>query len=569
MVIDLNNLSLEEVQLLNDVSIEIKEDFHELLDVLYNDIDCNIDWLLNSVFSRNNYLSNVFLDLCYLELIKRTLKVRKVRKVIVGNRAQKLVFTDFCRNYKLDIIVHCHASLWSAIKNYSLPFRHILENILRSIQFLIYKDKKRLIRDFDTEGIIILDTFLMPSMISNGEYVDRYYNGLTENLPNKIKKRVYFAPILTHGINTSALKTMHELKNNQFIFNFDYLNLSDYLYAITSPLRILRKRLDHYYFHGYKITNILKNDIYRNIANPSSFQGILTYLFFRRLKLSKVRIELVIDWFENQVVDKGFNKGRSDYYPMTRSIGYEGYIVSNEFYFHHRPTEAEFRNGVIPDKIAVIGTGLCDDICKYYNPLPVITAPAFRYSKISSVSQTQQVHKKNRHIILAALPVNLNYAKDIICMLNDALRDEDNNIEKIIVNYHPALNINRLVYLIEDWIDKYDINDESFSSLIGKIDIVVSNSSSTCVESLAYGVPVIIIGSRNGITQNPIPDSLPKYMWEICYSVDEFNLALKRLVSTIDTKQKSKYDEIARDIRKNYFEPVTKEGVHRFLELKD
>jgi hypothetical protein len=96
---------------------------------------------------------------------------------------------------------------------------------------------------------------------------------------------------------------------------------------------------------------------------------------------------------------------------------------------------------------------------------------------------------------------------------------------------------------------------------------VVSNSSSTCVESLVYGIPVIIAGSKNGITQNPIPDSIPKCIWELCYSVDEFNLAIKRLLSTMDKNRVMKYNEIAKDIQKKYFEPVTKKGVMKFLQI--
>ena len=83
MTVDLNNLSLEENKLFNDISIDLKEDFHALLDRLYDDIDCNIDWLVNSLFSRNNYFSNIFIDLCYLEFLKRILlEAQKLRRTV-------------------------------------------------------------------------------------------------------------------------------------------------------------------------------------------------------------------------------------------------------------------------------------------------------------------------------------------------------------------------------------------------------------------------------------------------------------------------------------------------------
>ena len=567
MTVDLNNLSIEENKLFNDISIDLKADFHALLDRLYDDIDCNIDWLVNSLFSRCNHFSNIFIDLCYLEFLKRTLKIKKIKRVIVRNRAQKSVFSDYCKINELDIIVDCHESLWLIAKNYLTPLHHTFLNFKTSVSMIINKDRNRIIRDYNTDEIIILDTFVIPSMISNGVYIDRYYGDLIKYLPSEIKEAVYYAPTFVGFGNISLHKVLSELKNNQFIFKFDYLRMSDYLYALTSPFRILRKRLGNYYFHGFKINTILNNDIYYNIANPSSFEGILNYLFFKRLKLSKVKIKLVIDWFENQAVDKGFNKGKNDFYPRTRSIGYEGFIVSNEYYFRHRPTKAEYLNGVVPNIIAVTGIGLCNDIRKYYNSLPVITAPAFRYNKISSAKETNYPKEKSKFIILAALPISIDYAKDIISLLNDVLSEKNNKIDRIIVNYHPSLNINLIKYLIDVWKDSYEISKESFSTLIHDVDVVVSNSSSTCVESLIYGIPVIIAGSKNGITQNPIPDTIPKYIWELCYSVDEFNLAIKRLLSTMDKNRVMKYNEIAKDIQKKYFEPVTKKGVMKFFQI--
>ena len=152
-------------------------------------------------------------------------------------------------------------------------------------------------------------------------------------------------------------------------------------------------------------------------------------------------------------------------------------------------------------------------------------------------------------------------------MLNEALNYKDNNIEKIIINYHPVLKINEIEYLIKDWDKKYEISSKSFSSLIEKVDIVVSNSSSTCVESIIYSVPVIIVGSRNNVTQNPIPNAIPRYIWELCYSVEQFNLALKKLVLTVDNNRIRKFNKIAMDVQKNYFESVSKDSVMKFLQI--
>ena len=68
-ILDLNNLSIEHNKLLNDISVEIKSDYHALINLIYSKADNNIYWYVNSLLSRNNFVSEVFLNLCYLELV--------------------------------------------------------------------------------------------------------------------------------------------------------------------------------------------------------------------------------------------------------------------------------------------------------------------------------------------------------------------------------------------------------------------------------------------------------------------------------------------------------------------
>ena len=96
---------------------------------------------------------------------------------------------------------------------------------------------------------------------------------------------------------------------------------------------------------------------------------------------------------------------------------------------------------------------------------------------------------------------------------------------------------------------------------------MIGNTSSTCMEALAYGVPVVIAGSRTGLTQNPIPDTVPTIMWELCYTVDEIHQSIIKLCIDADDIKRKEYAQIAKDIRKDFFEPITQDGVYQFLNL--
>ncbi len=89
--------------------------------------------------------------------------------------------------------------------------------------------------------------------------------------------------------------------------------------------------------------------------------------------------------------------------------------------------------------------------------------------------------------------------------------------------------------------------------------MVISTSSSTCVESFAYGVPVIVVGSRNNVTQNPIPGSIPKCISELCYSVYEFNLAIEYYINRLD-EENNKHKKIGLQIREGIFNFLNIEG---------
>ena len=88
---------------------------------------------------------------------------------------------------------------------------------------------------------------------------------------------------------------------------------------------------------------------------------------------------------------------------------------------------------------------------------------------------------------------------------------------------------------------------------------MMGNASSTCMEALARGRFVLIVGNLHGLTQNPIPDSIPKELWKICYTCNDTAKALQQF-SKINI---SKVDY--QSIRYNYFTPLTKDNLNNLV----
>ena len=63
-ILDLNNLSITDLKLLDKLHSQLIKEYHDFIEELYHDTGAGIDWLVNTLLSRNNHLSNVFLYFC-------------------------------------------------------------------------------------------------------------------------------------------------------------------------------------------------------------------------------------------------------------------------------------------------------------------------------------------------------------------------------------------------------------------------------------------------------------------------------------------------------------------------
>ena len=466
--ININNLSLNHINLLNEICEEFKEDYHKLVESIYKETDGSLDWLVSSLLSRNIYMSNLFTDLCYMELIKLVVKKEFIKLVIVKTTSQKIVLTKYFNIMNKKVLVKCSETNFSRIKIFLLPFYFILRNIYTSICLIIVKNPARLKSIDNIIGIKLLDIYFINSMFKDGVFSDRYYNGLSEHLNKEEKKSLFFVPTLTTRNNLKEIINICVKSEKNFLFKFDLLHYSDYLFALLSPIRIKKISFNDFKFNGMNIGPILKADYYRNISNESSFEGILNYLFFKRLKESGFKLLLVVNWFENQVVDRGFNKGVRDFFPQVCNVGYQGFIIPYNFFLHFQPSQLEYETGVIPNEIAVVGVGLKNNVRRFCPQIEVKIAPAFRYSNMYLQNFEVSKNMVRAPEILVTLPLSLDESLDIISLLINVEKSGlFQNIQVKIVP-HPAFNINNHRKSKRTILEKFKVVYAPFSDLISK-----------------------------------------------------------------------------------------------------
>ena len=102
---------------------------------------------------------------------------------------------------------------------------------------------KRILSD---APITLIDTFVLNnggadegSINNDGEYKDRYYPGLMEQLTEEEKSNLFYLPTSV-GFN-NPIKAFRLIRSSKspFIIHDDYLKISDYFLALKHPFKLL------------------------------------------------------------------------------------------------------------------------------------------------------------------------------------------------------------------------------------------------------------------------------------------------------------------------------------------
>jgi hypothetical protein len=394
---------------------------------------------------------------------------------------------------------------------------------------------------------------------------DRYDPGILDVLSESEKSQICFVPSI-YGYRTwDFLATIKHLRKSRknFILKEDHLRLKDYLYAWDHFFRVRALEVEPHNFHGVNISPLIHEEIGRLREFDSSFVALLNYSFARRLKQAGVKLRLVIDWFENQIIDRGWNAGFRSYFPNTLTKGYQGFVITPHYLCMY-PTKEEKRNEVIPEKISVIGRGLVHSARRFCSDLDVSEAPAFRYQHLWGERRSSP--DTNTFVVLVPLPVLLPEADHILRLLADYEKLLGNGV-RIWVKPHPTTTASEIKKTLgPEWPVRFELVEADFEECLEGANLLVSSMSSTCLEAMAKGIPVIVVGNRFGLTHNPIPEAIRGELFRLCFTRKEVADAIKTFHSR-SPEEIRKQERMGTKIREQFFEPVTLEGVRHFLEL--
>lgn len=573
-VLDLCELTADDNRRLNAVAVEIREEFNALVEAVGLAHESDIDWMVSSLASRNKYISPLFERCCQLALIDSVLESgRPVAEIRTRDRALAAVLADHFRKRGAAVSVVCAEPASARLKRAVTPFYHWMRACVWLGLRCLGRSREAGLRIPRDKPITLLDTFVLKSNVGEGgsiherKYRDRYYPGLLDALSESERANIFYCPGFLGFSNPLEAFGLVRGSTDRFIIPDDLLKISDYLWCLSYPVRLFRLAIPSVSFRGWNVTSAARQERRLNSCNESSLLGLLNYRFAFRIAEAGIQVKLLVDWNENQLLDRGLIAGFRRFQPGTSITGYQGYIVATNLHIYVRPTAQECRSGAAPHRIAVIGQGLLREVREWSPECDVVVAPAFRFAQVWAPRKGNLAG--DEFTVLVGLPIGLKGSREILELLTAALRRGGLTGVRFWLKPHPTVRPER----IEPWLDgeflrSDDIKTGSFEECIGGANLLIGNASSTCVEALAKGVPVIVVGVRLGINENPIPAGVARDMWRLCSTADELVQGIGFFQRGAATAGPA-YDELSRQIRKEYFEPVTDGGIRRFLQIED
>lgn len=571
--LDLTRLTPLQSIRFNQVAADIRIAYNDAIAGLARAYPKDLAWQLSSLTSRHSNLSFTFLRCCQLALVQDYL-MRGVRigHVVTDSRAMQQVLVKYLGTKGAGVRVIVKRSLQAWLIQRLRPWKYLLSVMLHTFAQGLCARVTRPRPSPERPPLTLLDCFVLPGSFSDGVvYQDRYYPGVLDYLRDPEKERTFYLPTFV-GVGLLAYGGLYRKirrPENRFLLREDYLCLKDYVSAFGAMGRVsaLTRALPSgkHQFLGFDLAPLLLEEIAQTRTNGSSFLAFLNYRLAQRLSERRVSVRLVVDWNENQVIDKGFVKGFHDFHPGTPVIGYRGFIVDPGFHIYLHPTRAEIEAGFIPDELRVIGEGLVPRIKEFAPELTVKSAPAFRFSELWGERSTSGVSQNS--YVLVALPIHRESMQGILSLIDRALENPALQKIDLALKPHPIYDEKQVRRMFPGpWRKNLFFVSGDFNECLDRATVLIGNYSSTCVEALARGIPTVVVGGQSGFTHNPVPPEIPKSIWALCYQADELTDAVTRFFHRSPEEIES-YRRLGESIRERYFTKVDRDSVREFLRL--
>lgn len=301
--------------------------------------------------------------------------------------------------------------------------------------------------------------------------------------------------------------------------------------------------------------------------NVSAFNTLISQVWSRvpiRMLEAGVRPSLVVDWFENQPLDKALFIGFKRACPDITVIGARLFLpyANNVNLF---TTRGEQIAGVASPMNWICGNRMVGLFSAYDDIGSYTVVPALRYKYLYDESLPDEEGRSLVLFLTSSPQESVNILK---CVLGEPSMLAK-KFKNIIIKPHQALGGDFVTLVNEKWpeIGQLPIiwENQPSCALLRQAKLVVTSGSGVALEAICYGVPVVIVGRLAGLDMNPLED-VDSEVWRLLYDSASFCSSLEEWLPFLPNFDERK--KIGESVRNSYFQRVTSETMSAFNEYQ-
>ena len=476
-------------QIFYEVFIHNRKKFTLWVDKIGKKNRNDIDWWSTLPSLRDPYTNNL---LNYISIIDTISKIKfKNLKIITRSYEMKRILEKNFNNKKINIKVTYQKEKVKVISNF---LKSIIFQIIIYFYINLFFKKKKVEK---SQKITLVDTFITLNERQNSNY----YPKDIKNFKGKRSIKILIVPTFIPTLNIFKLfKIINNLpeKRKNYLFKEHYIKINDLFFSFFHILRRNKFLKRKFNYKKIDLSKLISEEIKNYGDFNSIIIGILNYKFFKRLYENEINIYKSINWFENQIIDKGWNLGFRSFFQKFEhnSFGYQDFNRHFNL-INHSPSESENKSRVTPNNIIVISKYFIKVTKEFYKKQKTTVAESWRFRKILK-SKIRPLNKRNKILFILCgikqIDEQLLKMAIEICLKNTKV--------KIYIKNHPILDLKKIncfsslpKNLIVIYGDLQKILNRCYVS-------ITSGPSSAILEGACMNTPLILPEIEPGVKEN-------------------------------------------------------------------
>lgn len=501
-------------------------------------------WWLSLISEKNPLKSDSYHNLVKLLTILKFRKKYKCKNIILDIKSPELSYSimhdskngqydcdDFKKNYRMMLQIVCF--LLNFLKGIKYYFNTIYKIFVATVVIKRLNFRKEILKKVKYLAITYFPLIDRESL-KKKKFINKYYGLLQTALENRYKDKLIWLA-MTSRIDDFSFKESIKLGRQINMWSYplyfleEWITLKDlfivmiqYIYFTMKcilKMPYLSKKFE-YSENGINIWKIFEDDWFSSFAGGTLMSGIFNFIAFRNIS-NMLKTGTVVTYLaENQAWERAMNFTFHDN-KSQKVIGILHTTVPLLFltFFDsrddlHKESETGFTMPK-PDYLA----------CNGRIPLKLFRESgwergrtllwfAIRYQHLKKHLQKRISWENRQNKILVVLSGSVKGAKEFLCFIHQAFRDQTDY--QIIIKGHYTLPAFSLIKHLDLDFDKdpFILSDEELDRLFPLVKAVIVTGSSVALDSIAFGCPVIIPRLSSVIDMNPLSgiSDLPIYV---------------------------------------------------------